>query len=383
MTEPLAPGATLGVFGGGQLGRMFGIAARRMGYRFAVYCPDANGPASAVADFEVCAAYDDVEAVERFARQVDAVTFEFENVSVVTAEAAGRHVPVRPAGTLLETTQDRLREKRALQRLGLPVAPFAAVETTADLEAAAAAVPGPGVLKTASWGYDGKGQRRVASADELPAVWAELGSPRAVLEGWIGFEREISIVGARGVDGSISLYDPSENAHENHILDVSSFPAPVGDATLRAAREIATIVLQGLEVVGVVCVELFCLPSGELIVNELAPRPHNSGHATIDGHATCQFEQQVRTLCGLPLGSTELEAEAVAMANLLGDLWDAAPDGEPRWSAALSEPGIRLHLYGKAEPRPGRKMGHLVARGASREDAIERAKRARAALVGL
>ena len=378
MSDAILPGAVLGVLGGGQLGRMFTLAARSMGYRVNVFAPQDDTPAGQIAYREIRAPYDDLDAVEQFATDVAVVTFEFENVPSATAEAAARNAPTRPAGRLLHTTQDRLREKRALRSLGLPVADFAAIESADDLEEARFTIPGKGVMKTASWGYDGKGQRRVADASEIEPAWRELDSQRCVLERLVPFEREISIVGARGLHGEVALYDPIENDHENHILDVSLWPARIGEKTRKAAHEIARTVLEGLDVVGVLCVEMFLLEDGSLIVNELAPRPHNSGHLTIDGHVTCQFEQQVRAICGLPLGSTEGLAPGVAMANLLGDLWS---HHEPDWAAALAVPGVALHLYGKGEARPGRKMGHLTATASSLDEARARVLEARAALV--
>ncbi len=377
MSEALPPGAVIGMLGGGQLGRMFILAARRMGYRVNVFTPEADSPAGQIADQVVQAEYDDLDAVERFAHDVSVVTFEFENVLAETTSAAARHATVRPSGSLLHTTQHRLREKQALQRLGLPVAGFHSIATQDELVAAQGTFTGRGVLKTASWGYDGKGQCAVAGPEELAGAWKEIGSQPAVLESFVSFEREISVVGARGVDGSIELYEPFENAHANHVLDVTTQPARIDESSRDAALEIARTVLEGLDVVGVLCVEMFHLASGELVVNELAPRPHNSGHLTIDAHETCQFEQQVRAVCGLPLGSTRSCVPAAAMANLLGDLWEA---GEPNWAGALSEPGVRLHLYGKDQPRPGRKMGHLVATAESLGEAKRRVMSAREAL---
>ncbi len=377
MSAPVLPGAALGVLGGGQLGRMFALAARRMGYRVTVFAPEDDTPAGQIADVEVRAPYTDLEAVERFARGVEVVTFEFENVPADTAAAAARHAPVRPAGAVLHTTQDRLREKRALTKLGLPVAAFAPLEVQADLEGARRALPGASVLKTASWGYDGKGQRRVRDAEELAAAWRELGEQRAVLEAWVPFEREISVVGARGLDGSVALFEPFENAHANHVLDVTTWPARIAPGTRDAALDCARAVLEGLDAVGVLCVEMFVLQDGSLLVNEIAPRPHNSGHLTIDAAATSQFEQQVRAVCGLPLGAVEPRTPAAAMANLLGDLWSA---GEPPWAEALAAPGVNLHLYGKTVARPGRKMGHLTATAASPAEAEERVRAARALL---
>jgi len=371
MTGALKPTDTLGVLGGGQLGRMFALAAHRLGYRVAVYCPEAGAPAALVTDQHVRAPYDDLDRVAEFAPAVGAVTFEFENVPNETAKAAMEHAPVRPAGRLLYTTQHRIREKRAVSALGLPVADFAALESEDELAAASRAVPGPGILKTAVWGYDGKGQLRIASAEELDGAWSELGRQPAVLEGLVPFEREISVVCARGTGGEIAVYEPFENHHENHILDVTLWPARVPEATRSAAHEIARTLLEGLEVVGVLCVEMFVLPDGSLVVNELAPRPHNSGHLTIDASVTSQFEQQARAVAGLPLGSVEPLVPAAAMANLLGELWSG---GEPAWGEVLGMPGLHLHLYGKEEARRGRKMGHLTAAGADLVE-VERAVR--------
>ena len=295
--------------------------------------------------------------MERFARSVSVVTFEFENVPRATVEAAARHALVRPSGSVLGTAQDRIREKAALARLGLPLPRYAAIESEADLDRAMAAVPGPSVLKTAAWGYDGKGQMCLDGAAALPAAWRAMGRARTVLEAFVPFRAEVSVVGARGGDGAVALYTPFANRHEDHVLDVSVWPAPVASATQAAAGEIARTVLHGLDVVGVLCVEMFELSDGTLLVNEIAPRPHNSGHLTIDAHVCGQFEQQVRAVCGLPLGSVEAVAPAAAMANLLGDLWDPET---PDWAAALADPATRVHLYGKEVARPGRKMGHLT-----------------------
>ncbi|MEX1023934.1 MAG: 5-(carboxyamino)imidazole ribonucleotide synthase [Planctomycetota bacterium] len=378
MTDPILPGAVLGVLGGGQLGRIFALAAREMGYGVHVFSPEAFTPAAQVADRSVHAPFEDEDAVEDFARGVDVVTFEFENVPAQTIRAAERHAPVRPNGALLAATQERLREKRALVQLGLPVAQHAAIESIEGLAAAAAGVGFPAILKTAAWGYDGKGQRRVdAEADFAPA-YAELGRGRAVLERLVPFVAEISVVGARGLDGSIELFEPFLNHHANHILDVTLVPAPIDPATVAEAHAIARAVLEGFDVVGVLCVELFLLANGELLVNEVAPRTHNSGHVTLDAHRTSQFEQQVRAITGLPLGSVERLAPAAAMANLLGDLWTPA---EPDWCAALADPGVRLHHYAKREPRPGRKMGHLAVLDSDPERAEARVRAARSHLV--
>jgi 5-(carboxyamino)imidazole ribonucleotide synthase len=373
---PILPGATLGVLGSGQLGRMFAMAARRMGYRVHVLSPESDTPTGQVADVEVIASYDDLDSIRAFARRVDVVTFEFENVPAATAEAAAEFAPVRPAGRVLHVAQQRAREKGFLRERGFPVTPFATIRTERDLLRGLDDPGLPGVLKTASFGYDGKGQARVGTEGEVRAAWEAMGRPEAVLERHIVFEREVSVVAARGVDGWTTSYGVIENVHANHILDVSVLPAAVSPEVERRAAEIAHGVLQALDVVGVMCVEFFLTPDEELLVNELAPRPHNSGHLTIDACMTSQFEQQVRAICGLPPGSVELLRPA-AMANLLGDLWQ---QGEPDWAAACALPGVRLHLYGKTDPRPGRKMGHLTALAGTPDEARALALAARLAL---
>jgi 5-(carboxyamino)imidazole ribonucleotide synthase len=365
------------VLGSGQLGRMFAIAARRMGYRVHTLSPDDDTPTGQIADREVQAAYDDLDAVRDFARAVDVVTFEFENVSAAAAEAAAEHAPVRPGGQVLHTTQNRLREKGFLRQAGFPAAPFAAVRSAEELERAVAEIGTPAVLKTAGWGYDGKGQAKIAVPGDAAAAWASLATGEAILEAFVDFEREVSVVGARGLDGAFAHFGVFANDHRNHILDVTVSPAPVPARVEREAVEIARGILDALEVVGVLCVEMFLTRDGRLLVNELAPRPHNSGHLTFDACVTSQFEQQLRAICGLPLGSTELLRPA-AMANLLGDLWK---DGTPDWAAACRFPEIKLHLYGKAQARPGRKMGHLTALAADAEEARRLVVRAREALV--
>lgn len=375
MSAPILPGATLGVLGGGQLGRMFTLAARRMGYRVTVLAPEDDTPAGQIAYLEVRAPYEDLDAVRRFAGSVAVVTFEFENVPAATVAAAADLAPVRPAGSLLHTTQQRRREKEALTAAGVPVVRWASVESEADLARAVAEVGTPAILKTAAWGYDGKGQVRIEREADADAAWHSLGRAPAVIEAVAPFEREISVVGARGLDGSIALYAPAENHHVRHILDVSLAPADLPARTVRRAQEITRTLLEAWEVVGVICVEMFLLPGGELLVNEVAPRPHNSGHLTIDATACHQFEQQVRAVCGLPLGVTDPVAPA-AMANLLGDLWS---EREPDWAAALAVPGVALHLYGKVDARPGRKMGHLTALARSTDEARQRVIESRSA----
>ncbi|HET9225162.1 MAG TPA: 5-(carboxyamino)imidazole ribonucleotide synthase [Thermoanaerobaculia bacterium] len=373
----ILPGSTVGVLGSGQLGRMFAIAARRMGYRVHTFSPEYDTPTGQVADLEVTAAYDDLDRVREFARGVSVVTFEFENVPAATAEAAAEHAAVRPAGSVLHTTQNRLREKGFLAGSGFPVAKFAAVRSAEDLKRALEEIGCPAVLKTADWGYDGKGQVKVdGNALAADTVWESLRTDEAILEAFVDFEREVSVVAARGLDGSFAHFGVLANDHRNHILDVTVAPAPVPPGVEREAVEIARGILEGLGVVGVLCVEMFLTRDGKLLVNELAPRPHNSGHLTFDACVTSQFEQQLRAICGLPLGSTELLRPA-AMANLLGDLWS---DGEPDWAAACRFPEVKLHLYGKATARPGRKMGHLTALAPTPEEARARVLAAREAL---
>jgi 5-(carboxyamino)imidazole ribonucleotide synthase len=372
----IEPGATVGVLGGGQLGRMFAIAARRMGYRVHTYSPDSDTPAGQVSDKEYEHAYDDLDAVREFARGVSVVTFEFENVPAAAVEAAAALAPVRPSGTVLHTTQHRLREKTFLSRHGFPVTAFRHVTSRETLASGLAEVGCPAVLKTAGFGYDGKGQTRINSEADADAAFAALGGQEGVLEAFVDFEREVSVVAARGLAGEFAHYGVVENTHSRHILDLSVAPAGVDEGTAGAAVEIAREVLEELDVVGVTCVEFFLTRSGRLLVNELAPRPHNSGHFSFDASLTSQFEQQLRAVCGLPLGSTELLRPA-AMANLLGDLWQG---GEPRWSAALAFPEVKLHLYGKTDARPGRKMGHLTALASTPAEAARTALAARAAL---
>jgi 5-(carboxyamino)imidazole ribonucleotide synthase len=376
MSQVIYPGSVLGVLGSGQLGRMFAIAARRLGYRVHVLSPDDDTPTGQVADREFRAAYDDLEAVAGFARGVNVVTFEFENVPAATTAACERFAPVRPGGHVLHTTQNRLREKTFLKNAGIPVTPFWPVRSAEELVAATGQAGFPGVLKTADWGYDGKGQVKLVAPADVAQVWPRFAGGEAILEAFIDFRCEISVVGARGADGSFVAYGPMQNVHRNHILDTSVAPAGVSPPVARQAVEIAREIFERLEIVGVLCVEFFVDRLDRLMVNELAPRPHNSGHLTIDACTTCQFEQQVRAVCGLPLGSPEQRRPA-AMANLLGDEWQA---GTPNWSAALAHNDVKLHLYGKTDPRAGRKMGHLTALAATANDARQRVLAARAAL---
>ncbi|MBM3814084.1 MAG: 5-(carboxyamino)imidazole ribonucleotide synthase [Acidimicrobiia bacterium] len=378
MSAPILPGATVGVLGSGQLGRMFAIAARRMGYRVHTFSPDYDTPTGQVADVEVRASYDDLDAVRGFARRTDVVTFEFENVSYACTEAVAEVVPVRPHGSVLHTTQHRRREKTFLSSKGFPVAPFAVVECAAQLEDALETIGRPAVLKSAGFGYDGKGQVKITAESGLEEAFAKAGGQEAVLEAFIDFDREVSVVAARSLDGTFAHYGVVENEHANHILDVTTAPADVPPEVTAEAIRITRSILEELEVVGVLCVEFFLTRQGKLLVNELAPRPHNSGHFTFDASLTSQFEQQLRAVCGLPLGSTDLLRPA-AMANLLGDMWS---NGCPDWASLCALPDLKLHLYGKAEPRPGRKMGHLTAMAATAPEAARRVRHARALLSG-
>jgi 5-(carboxyamino)imidazole ribonucleotide synthase len=372
------PGSTIGVLGSGQLGRMFTLAARRLGYRVHTLSPDQDSPTGQVADVEVCASYGDLAAIERFGRAVDVVTFEFENIPSATVEALAAMVPVRPPGRALHVAQHRVREKQFLASTGIPLAPFAVIETASDLDEAVARIGCPAILKTASFGYDGKGQTRLDEPGQAAEAWTAIGRTQAVLEGVVSFEREVSVVAARGLDGAFAHYGVIENAHRHHILDVSVCPARIAATVADEAVDLARRILDALEVVGVLCIEMFVTSDQQLVVNEIAPRPHNSGHLTVDAHVTCQFEQQVRAVCGLPLGSTARLGPA-AMANLLGDVWER---GEPHWAAALADPRVKLHLYGKTEPRPGRKMGHVTAIAGSVDEAEAAVRAARAALAG-
>ncbi|HEX8143521.1 MAG TPA: 5-(carboxyamino)imidazole ribonucleotide synthase [Pyrinomonadaceae bacterium] len=377
MNGTVLPGATIGVLGSGQLGRMFAMAARRMGYLVHTFSPETDTPTGQISDLEIPASYDDLDAVRDFARRVDVVTFEFENIPASTVEAVAEFVPVKPSGAVLHTAQHRLREKTFLSRAGFPVTPFRHVTSLADLQRGLDDLGSPAVLKTAGFGYDGKGQSKITSPDEAERAFDAIGGQEAILEAFVDFEREVSVIAARATNGEIKSFGMIENLHERHILDCSVAPAAVSTEIARLGQEIAESLLEQLDVVGVLCVEFFLGRDGRLYVNEIAPRPHNSGHHTIDACVTSQFEQQLRAVCGLPLGATEMLCGAAAMANLLGDLWER---GEPRWAAACAFPNVKLHLYGKHEPRPGRKMGHLTARASTTGEALEIVRAARRSL---
>ncbi|MBB3207142.1 5-(carboxyamino)imidazole ribonucleotide synthase [Rhodopirellula rubra] len=378
---PILPGSTIGMVGGGQLGRMFAIAAAKLGYRVGVFCGSSDEPAADVATFTVCGPLEDHSAIEIFADRCDVITLEFENIPAETIAACGRHAPTFPDASVLATAQDRLLEKSTLRDAGLPVTPFMPVANAEQACEAAKEFGWPIIVKTQRSGYDGKGQHRLSSADEAEAVdWQ--GGGDWIAEAMIHFEREVSVVVARRADGKSTTFPVFENDHRNHILDLTTLPANITPETENRAREIAIEATRCLDVVGLLCVEMFIQNiDGEqkIYINEVAPRPHNSGHVTIEACHTSQFEQHVRAICGLPLGNTDLIAPAAGMINLLGDLWgeNGAP---PNWQAALAVDGVSLHLYGKHAARPGRKMGHMSAVGDSLDDVTERLHRARNAL---
>ncbi|MEM6392975.1 MAG: 5-(carboxyamino)imidazole ribonucleotide synthase [Planctomycetota bacterium] len=386
--QPTQPPATLGMLGGGQLGLMFIHAAHRRGYRVHVYCPDPHCPAGRAADAHTAKPYDDLDAVSAFAKQVAAVTYEFENVPADTANACAAHAPVRPGQHVLHTAQDRLREKQTVQHLGVPVGPFAPVLSEDELHRAIEALGTPAVLKTAHGGYDGKGQRVLHSPADAPYAWHDLGKRPCILEAFVDFEQELSVIAARGLDGTIETFGPVANTHRNHILDVSVVPCGAPPTIEDQARQAAATIMQGLDVVGVLCVEFFQTrhtpktsnkPAG-VLVNELAPRPHNSGHLTIEACAHSQFDQQVLTVTGhppAPFNTQDHPLKPTAMANLLGDVWQ---HGDPDFSLLAEYPDATAHDYNKTDPRPGRKMGHLTAQARTAHEAIRDAVEARARL---
>jgi len=369
------PDAMLGMLGGGQLGRMFTLAAHSMGYRVTVLDPDPLSPAGAIADVHLKAAYQDREALQQLADTCVAVTTEFENVPADSLRWLASHCTVRPGGDAVAVAQDRIREKAFFRACNLGVAPYAVIESDADIAQAPASLF-PGILKRARFGYDGKGQMRVANADEARKAFKDMGSESCVLEQRITLKCEISAVVARGADGAGRSFPVSENRHRMGILDVSIVPARVAPELAKQGEEWALRIADKLNYCGVLAVEFFVTESGELLVNEMAPRPHNSGHYTIDACVTSQFEQQVRTLCGLPLGDTKL-LSPVVMVNLLGEAWQ---QGAPQWGRVLNLPDAKLHLYGKHEARGGRKMGHYTVLDRSAEAALQKALITRAAL---
>lgn len=361
----ILPGATLGMLGGGQLGRMFTVAARRLGYDVIVLDPDPDSPAAKLATEHLCADFQDQAALEQLARTCAAVTTEFENVPASTMEALAERCVVRPGARAVAITQDRIHEKRFLLDSGMPTAPFAVVASEAELSTGLAAVGLPALLKVSRFGYDGKGQARIFDVDSAVTAWQSMGREACVLEHLVPLDSELSVVLARSATGAVARWPIGDNTHRDGILDVTVVPARVDADLARRAGDIAEKIAVQLDYVGVMAVEFF-VSNGALLVNEIAPRPHNSGHYTLDACVTDQFEQQVRALCGLPLGDTRL-LSSVAMVNLLGDLWS---QGEPPWDRVLSHPGAKLHLYGKRTARPGRKMGHVNCLASDRGAAL-------------
>ncbi|HEV2145879.1 MAG TPA: 5-(carboxyamino)imidazole ribonucleotide synthase [Longimicrobiaceae bacterium] len=380
--SPVLPGATIGIVGGGQLGRMLALEARRMGYRTLVLDPGADAPAAQVCDGHLQAPLDDPAAIRELARRSDVVTLEWENADVEALRALPDDVRLHPGPHVLETAQHRVREKDAARRLGLPTAEYRAVDTLEGLRAALAEIGTPAVLKTARWGYDGKGQAVIRAPGEADAAFAALMRPgmELILEAFVPFRMEVSVVCARTEAGEVASFPVGENVHERGILDTTVVPARIPDAVAGEARRIAEAMAEGMGVVGVLGVEMFLEEDGTLRINEVAPRPHNSGHYTWEACAVSQFEQQLRAVCGLPLGATELLRPA-AMANLLGDHVGAGV-GRPETVELLRDPAVALHLYGKAEGRPGRKMGHLTVLADTPEEALERALDARRRFTG-
>jgi 5-(carboxyamino)imidazole ribonucleotide synthase len=373
----LNPGSTIGIIGGGQLGRMLAIAARQMDYKTIVLDPDPACPTGQVADGQITEAYSSRDASRSLARSSDVVTYEFENVDADSVSAAAELKPVHPSPSVLRTAQHRLHEKNALLKAGVPVAPFREINSVDDLKNAAADLGFPMVLKTATMGYDGKGQVIITREEDIENSFESLnaGSTELIVEQFVPFLVELSTICARASDGTIATFPPSENINRNHILDVSIVPARIPDAVIQNARLLAADIAVHLDVVGLIAVEMFITKDNEILVNELAPRPHNSGHYTMDGCDTSQFEQLVRVLAGMPISEPRLLSPTV-MVNLLGEVWEDT-DGDPDWAGALELPGVSLHLYGKSEPRVGRKMGHINVVADTVEDALYIATEAR------
>ncbi|MBI2813675.1 MAG: 5-(carboxyamino)imidazole ribonucleotide synthase [Opitutae bacterium] len=372
----ILPGKTIGVLGGGQLGRMLAQAATRLGYRVHIYEPATDCPAGAVAHREINAPYEDLAALTAFARECDVVTYEFENVPAAPLQAIEAVTPLRPHWSVLETAQNRSREKCWLRDHKFPQVKFAEVAAGGDLAAGIREVGVPCVVKTTDFGYDGKGQLKVMTEADIPAAVKRFAGQPVVIEQFIDFACEVSAIVARSPNAAVRVFPVAENIHTNHILDVSIVPARVQPAVAAQAEKLARLIAEKINLVGVMGVELFVTRAGEVLVNELAPRTHNSGHWTLDACMTSQFEQQVRAICGLPLGAVTL-LSPVVMVNILGDAW---ANGEPKWDTLLAQPNVRLHLYGKAEARPGRKMGHFTVTARDADMALELAQKYQARL---
>ena len=362
--QRIAPGGRIGILGGGQLGRMTAMAAARLGYSCHIYCPDAQAPAFEVAAARSQAPYEDERALQDFAAAVDVITLEFENIPTGAAELLARLKPMRPAPPVLEIAQDRLKEKDFLTGIGVPVTRYQEVARAESLERAVRDLGRPAILKSARFGYDGKGQVRIETDTGLDEAWGRMGGEIGILEAFVDFALECSVIVARGTEGQMAAYVPVQNQHRNHILDTTIAPARIAAPIAMRAEAIARHIAEELKLVGLLAVEMFVTTGGEVLVNELAPRPHNSGHWTIDACVTSQFEQFVRAVTGLPLGSPEAHSDAV-MKNLIGD-------EVGRWAEILAEPGVKLHLYGKREARPGRKMGHVTRLSPKRGTASKR-----------
>ncbi|QSA97557.1 5-(carboxyamino)imidazole ribonucleotide synthase [Methylococcus sp. EFPC2] len=377
MAGHILPNAMLGILGGGQLGRMFTMSARAMGYRVTVLDPDRESPAGSLADVHLCAAYDDALALQVLAETCVAVTTEFENVPADTMRYLERHVRVSPSAESVAIAQDRIREKRYINQAGLQTAPFLVVEREADLDQNLSGHV-PGILKIARLGYDGKGQIRVKTAEEAKSAFAQMGQQPCVLERMLDLQTEISVIVTRTGPGEAVCFPVAENQHESGILDVSIVPARVPDTIAESARGMALKLAEALDYGGVLAVEFFVLQNGELLINEIAPRPHNSGHYTLDATLVSQFDQQVRAMCGLPPGDTRL-LSPVVMVNLLGDIWR---DDEPAWDRLLSQPNVHLHLYGKKSARIGRKMGHFNVLAEDVDGALQQALKLKEGLQG-
>ena len=371
------PGSQIGLLGGGQLARMTALAARRMGYRLRVFDPAGeNAPAAPVCEQVVGARFDDAAALEEFARGLDVATYEFENIPPAALRTVERFCPVHPRWSALEICQDREREKTFLHAHGFPHAPFRIVTNPAELAEAVAALGTPCVLKTTGGGYDGKGQLKITTGLDPADAWAQWsgGQPRrGVLEAWVDFDAELSVICARNGRGELRAFAAFENIHTRHILDMTICPARFSPDLLDDAVELACAVTESLDVQGLLAVEMFLTKSNQVLVNELAPRPHNSGHLTFDACLTSQFEQHARAVCNLPLGGTEILSPAV-MVNLLGDLWSADGLQAPDWTPVLAEPTAKLHLYGKTRAKAGRKMGHLCVLAPTVEEALAEAR---------
>lgn len=371
--KTILPGSVIGILGGGQLGRMLALSAQQMGYRVIGYTTEHDSPISQVCSKTIVSSFEDVDALRLFAREADLVTLEFENIPATSYNAVAEETRVAPSVNALQISQNRLREKTYLQDHGFPVVGFAHVRNIDQLFDALEKVGYPAVLKTSGYGYDGKGQRVITDKADAIKYYEELGRSDCIVEQYVRYDKEISVIGARGTYGEVKAFGPIENIHKSHILDISSVPARINWRLAAEAIEITCAVMESLDICGLLCVEFFLVGPDRLLINEIAPRPHNSGHYSLDACPTSQFEQHIRAITGLPLGKTEPHS-AAAMANLLGDLWT---HGEPEWSYTLEIPDVHLHLYGKTEARPGRKMGHITACSRWTEEAQEIVMKAR------